>query len=101
MNLANVGHEVIKILSQYGEAYIVGGYVRDLMTGEKVPHDLDIATNVPMDQIEKLFESAHEVGKNFGIITINYKGFQYEIAQFRQDIYETKMPEYVQKIIEE
>lgn len=80
------GVEILKILEKYGDAYIVGGAVRDIVSGNKEPDDIDIATNVSMDKIEELFKS-HSIGKNkdFGIVVINYKGFEYEIAQFRKD----------------
>ncbi len=78
--------EVMKILEPYGRIYIVGGAVRDLITGEKVPDDIDLACNIPMEKIESLFKT-HDIGKNkdFGIIVIVYKGEDMEIAQFRSD----------------
>jgi tRNA nucleotidyltransferase/poly(A) polymerase len=77
--------EIIEILSKHGKAYIVGGAVRDIVLG-KEPDDIDIATNVPMDKIEDLFPS-HDIGKNkdFGIVVIEYKDENFEIAQFRKD----------------
>ena len=67
-------------------AYIVGGTIRDIITGEKEPHDIDIATNVPIEIIGKYLPS-YDIGKNkdFGIFVTKYKGFDYEIAQFRVD----------------
>jgi len=84
--MLEVGVEILKILEEYGDAYIVGGAVRDIVSGNKEPDDIDIATNVPMDKIEELFRS-HDIGKNkdFGIVVINYKEFEFEIAQFRSD----------------
>lgn len=80
------GVEVLNILSNHGAALIVGGAVRDLLSGEKEPDDVDIATNVPMEKIEELF-STHDIGKNkdFGIVVINYKGEVFEVAQFRKE----------------
>lgn len=77
--------EITNILSEYGKAYIVGGAVRDIVLG-KEPDDIDIATNVPMDKIEDLF-STHDIGKNkdFGIVVVEYKGDNFEVAQFRKD----------------
>lgn len=79
------GLEILKILSDYGESYIVGGAVRDKLLGIE-PKDIDISTNVPMEKIESLFET-HDIGKNkdFGVIVIKYKGFNFEIAQFREE----------------
>lgn len=92
--------EVLDILSKYGKAYIVGGAVRDIIMN-KEPHDIDIATEVSLEKIEELFGKTmiHDIGasKDFGIVTLNYKGFTYEIAQFRKDSYIE--PDYVQKIL--
>lgn len=68
------------------QSYIVGGTIRDIITGDKEPDDIDIATNVPVDILEKHFKT-HDIGKNkeFGIIVINQDGFNFEIANFRSD----------------
>lgn len=68
-----------------GEALIVGGAVRDLIMG-KPPHDVDIATNVPMEKLEKNFKT-YPVGAKFGVLLIDYKGHKFEVAQYRKDIY--------------
>lgn len=77
--------EILEVLSEQGEAYIVGGAVRDIIMGNE-PHDVDISTNVSMDIIESKFRT-HDIGKNkdFGIVVINHNGFIFEIAQFRSD----------------
>jgi len=80
--------EVINIIKSKGyEALIVGGIVRDLLLG-KDPHDVDISTNMPEDKIEELF-TTYNIGKNksFGVSVIKYKGYSYELAQYRQDFY--------------
>jgi tRNA nucleotidyltransferase/poly(A) polymerase len=84
--------QVMKILKKYGDIYIVGGAVRDIISGEKEPDDIDLATNVPMKIIEDKFLT-FDIGKNkeFGIIVIKYKGFDFEIAQFRSDSYENDL----------
>jgi tRNA nucleotidyltransferase (CCA-adding enzyme) len=68
-----------------GEAYIVGGAVRDIFL--KTPaHDIDISTNVPLDVISKNFKT-NELGRSaeFGIIVVHWEGEQFEVAQFRKD----------------
>jgi len=84
--MVRYGVDILKKLEKHGKAYIVGGTVRDIITGEKVPDDIDIATDVPMEKIESMFKT-HDVGKNkdFGIVVIEYKGVSFEIAQFRKD----------------
>jgi len=80
------GVEILKVLEKHGQAYIVGGAVRDIISGEKKPDDIDIATNVPMEKIESLFKT-HDIGanKDFGIVVVKHKGEDFEIAQFRKD----------------
>ncbi len=77
--------EVLKILSEHGEAYLVGGSVRDILLGNK-PKDFDIATNVSMDTICGLFNT-HDIGKNkdFGIVVVKHRKFLIEVANFRED----------------
>jgi tRNA nucleotidyltransferase/poly(A) polymerase len=96
--ILRLGVEILSTLEKYGRAYIVGGCVRDIILG-KTPDDIDIATNAPIDTIEKLFPS-HDIGKNkeFGIVVITYKGHNFEIAQFRTDSY--VKPKTVRRIIE-
>lgn len=74
-----------KIESKGYTALIVGGSVRDLILGEKIK-DVDIATNMPIEEIEKLYKS-FDIGKNkdFGIVVVKEGGFTFEIAQYRQD----------------
>lgn len=84
--MLSTGVDVIKqITKKKYKAYIVGGAVRDIILGDN-PHDIDISTNMPIEDIEKMFKS-HAVGssEDFGIITIIHKGFDFEIAQFRKD----------------
>lgn len=68
-----------------GEALIVGGAVRDLLMG-KQPHDIDIATNLPMDKIKENFK-VYPVGVKFGVLLVDYNGYKFEVAQYRKDIY--------------
>jgi tRNA nucleotidyltransferase/poly(A) polymerase len=67
------------------ENLIVGGTVRDLLLG-KDPHDVDIATSIDMDVIEKHFKT-DEIGKSkdFGILNVHYGDYAYEVAHFRTD----------------
>ena len=83
-------NKIIKIGNDIGmddpKAFIVGGTIRDIITGDKEPDDIDIATNVSIDELEKYFKT-HDIGKNkdFGIIVVNQDGFDFEIANFRSD----------------
>lgn len=70
------------------ESYIVGGAIRDLLTGNKAK-DFDIVTNVPYEFLELEFEKAgwtvSSTGKAFLVLSIQKDGRQYEIANFRKD----------------
>ena len=80
------------------KAYIVGGSVRDIILGNLKPHDVDIATNMPMDQLSKMFKT-YDIGKSkdFGIVTVKQGGHDFEIAQFRNDgtYFDGRRPESV------
>lgn len=74
-----------KIEKKGYSAYIVGGSVRDIILGID-PKDVDIATDCSIDVLDDLFKT-HDIGKNrdFGIVVVDYDGFSFEIAQFRED----------------
>lgn len=80
------------------DAFIVGGGVRDIVIGTNL-HDVDIATNMPMEELEKLYKT-YDIGqsKDFGIVVIKVDGFDFEVAQFRLDgkYVDGRKPESVQ-----
>lgn len=67
---------------------IVGGAVRDRLLGIE-PHDVDIATNVPFDQLAAKF-NLNDITKNTvnaqPVSIITFKGHSFEIAAFRTDV---------------
>lgn len=71
-----------------GQAYLVGGCVRDMVLSQK-PHDEDITTSLTPDQVISLFESkGYEViptGLKHGTVTVMIDGEGYEITTFRKD----------------
>jgi tRNA nucleotidyltransferase/poly(A) polymerase len=68
-----------------GEAFLVGGCVRDIVMGVE-PNDFDIVTDIPMDVLEQNFKVA-DIGKSrdFGILCVIIDDEPYEVAQFRID----------------
>ncbi len=64
------------------KAFIVGGAVRDLLTGMK-PKDFDIATNATPEQIKKLFRRAFIIGRRFQIVHVMLGQEQLEVTTFR------------------
>lgn len=78
--------EAGKRLRQSGfQAYLVGGAVRDLLTG-KTPHDWDLATNALPDQVEAIFPLTVPTGKKYGTVTITGNGHSIEITTLREDL---------------
>lgn len=69
------------------ESLIVGGAVRDFLLDVPVS-DVDIATNVPFDLLEKEFD-LRDITKNTvnaqPVSVIHFNGFTFEIAAFRTD----------------
>ena len=80
--------KIIKAIKAAGkfEALMVGGCVRDILIG-KTPKDFDVATDCPMEILEKLFKT-HDIGANktFGIVVVDMDGVSVEVAQFRKDV---------------
>jgi tRNA nucleotidyltransferase/poly(A) polymerase len=77
--------EIIMKLQDNGfEAYLVGGYVRDMILGIK-SKDKDITTNADPETLEKLFkdQDIKSAGKSFLVTFIN----GIEVATFRTDHY--------------
>jgi len=71
-----------KIVSAGGEAYLVGGCVRDQLLGFPC-HDYDVATNLKPEEVLSLFPESKYSGQSFGVVRV--KGI--EVATFRQDVY--------------
>lgn len=66
-----------------GQAWVVGGAVRDLLLGRPV-RDWDLATDLEPDAILALFPGSLDVGARFGTVTVpGPEGF--EITTFRSD----------------
>ncbi|AGF47110.1 poly(A) polymerase [Candidatus Kinetoplastibacterium desouzaii TCC079E] len=75
--------KICRTLNKEGfSAYIVGGAIRDLMTGIK-PKDFDIATNAKPEQVKALFRRAYIIGKRFKIVHVKFGQELIEISTFR------------------
>jgi tRNA nucleotidyltransferase/poly(A) polymerase len=74
-----------KGISLCKEIEALGGSVRDLVLKKQIK-DVDIATNVDLEKIEKHFKTA-EIGKSkdFGIVLVLYKDEEFEVAHYRQE----------------
>lgn len=79
--------KILKPLNAAGyEAFVVGGAVRDTILGSDI-HDVDVATNCPIHELEKILKVVKDVSKNMnlGVSLVEANGFFYEVAQFRSD----------------
>ena len=79
-----VEYVIMRIMDSGGQAYLVGGALRDLMLGRTV-EDYDIASSLSPDTIEELFKDykTYPTGKRFGTITVVIDDLPMEITTFR------------------
>ena len=75
-----------KIMDAGGQAFLVGGALRDWMLGKPVI-DYDIASSFPPEEIEEIFfnEKTWPSGKRFGTITVKINNTAIEITTFRKE----------------
>ncbi len=90
--------EVPEPLSRLGEAfrdaghelYLVGGYVRDKLSGSDGP-DIDATTDARPEDFKKLLRKRAgafwDVGERFGTIGAEIGGYDIEVTTFRSDLY--------------
>ena len=73
-----------KIQNAGGEAYIVGGAIRDILLG-KTPKDFDIGTSLSPRQVQRLFWNSRIIGKRFRIVHLFFGDKIIEVTTFRSD----------------
>lgn len=72
------------------EAYLVGGYVRELLLG-RISYDIDICTNATPKELVSIFPMA--LAKSLGGIDFKIKEYHFEIMTYREEIkYENRRP---------
>ena len=85
-----------KLFAAHGKKlYLVGGSVRDFLTGDK-PKDFDLATDALPDEVLEILGDKFRTnlqGKAFGVVVVFTKDQPegMEIATFREDIYDDKL----------
>ena len=78
--------EVLIIFAGKGYlAYIVGGYVRDMLL-DKESFDIDICTSATPREIMDIFDIEKASDYKYGCVKIVYKGVKFDVATFRKDI---------------
>lgn len=76
---------IIKTINDHGgEAYIVGGAVRDYMLGA-LPDDIDIATSLFPDEVMRLFPKSVPTGIDHGTVTVILDHHPFEVTTFRSE----------------
>jgi len=75
--------------------YLVGGSVRDFLTGDK-PKDFDLATDALPDEVLEIIDDKYKTnlqGKAFGVVVVYTKDQPggMEVATFRSDVYDGKL----------
>ncbi len=87
-----------ELFKEHGKKlYLVGGSVRDFLTGDK-PKDFDLATDALPDEVLEIVGSTYRTnlqGKAFGVVVVFTKEVPegMEIATFREDVSKGRNPE--------
>ena len=77
--------EIISRLEENGfSAYLAGGAVRDILMG-MAPHDYDVATSAPPQEVKRLFKRTIDTGIKHGTVTVVDNNTGYEVTTFRSD----------------
>ena len=74
-----------KIIENGFEAYIVGGYPRDIYLARK-SSDVDICTNATPKDIKNIFNNVILPTHEYGSVTVIYKKIRFEITTYRKDL---------------
>jgi len=91
--LGDADRWVLQRLCQSGNAWIVGGWVRDSISNLN-PTEIDIATNLKPHEISELFSRTIPVGEHFGTVIVlpdeglfadNEKNLSWEVTTLRSD----------------
>ena len=86
--------QILSALTAAGyEAYVVGGAVRDLLSGQ-TPGDFDVTTSARPEQVceiasRKGWKIVDKLGQNMGVVVVVVDGHGTEVATFRGERYST------------
>ncbi|MFV9510669.1 CCA tRNA nucleotidyltransferase [Tepidibacillus sp. LV47] len=85
MRNKKIAKKILQRLLQHGyQAFLVGGYVRDLLL-KRPTTDIDVATDARPETILHLFEKAIPTGLKHGTVTVIEGGVSVEITTFRKE----------------
>lgn len=78
--------EICQILINHGfQAFIVGGSIRDIIQGEHLPQDWDIATDAKPSEVMEIYKDFRVIptGITHGTVTILFGQLSIEVTTFR------------------
>ncbi|MCP4600861.1 MAG: polynucleotide adenylyltransferase [Proteobacteria bacterium] len=76
-------HRICRSLNREGErAYVVGGALRDLLSG-RTGRDFDLATTATPDKVIHLFDRVIPTGLKHGTVTVLLQGAKFEVTTLR------------------
>jgi tRNA nucleotidyltransferase (CCA-adding enzyme) len=87
-HLAPEDNLVLNQLREHGEAWIVGGWVRDILLMSNSKTDLDIATTLLPKEVIEIFPKTIPVGEEFGTVMVRLEGDskkKWEVTTLRKD----------------
>ena len=79
---------VLNQLREHGDAWIVGGWIRDTLLMIKSKNDLDIATTLLPRQVMEIFPRTIPVGEEYGTVIVRLEGVSdrdWEVTTLRKD----------------
>ncbi|WP_214691899.1 MULTISPECIES: CCA tRNA nucleotidyltransferase [unclassified Exiguobacterium] len=77
--------QIIETIERHGgEAYIVGGAVRDYVLGN-LPDDIDLATSLFPEEVMTLFPKSVPTGIEHGTVTVIIDHHPFEVTTFRSE----------------
>lgn len=78
---------ILNILNEWGQGYLVGGALRDLLL-DKIPNDYDLATNISLNNLLHIFSEYNPIvlSYKYEIINICVDGLKMDISRYREEI---------------
>lgn len=73
---------VYRLIDGGYDGYLVGGCIRDLLTGKK-PKDFDVATSAHPEEAHELFRRSRLIGRRFKLLHVRFSRELIEVATFR------------------
>lgn len=84
--MKKISLEIINKIHDYGyEAYVIGGFVRDMLLN--IPsEDVDITTNATPMELKNIFPDALMENESYGAVALYYKNYRFDITTYRKDL---------------